>query len=54
MVVIQSDLQFVHLSEEIETLYHCRYSKDVRRTEWQALTIATIARFTHSPYTTDS
>ena len=46
---IQSDLQLEHLSEEVEaTIYHCRYSKDVRN-KWQALTIAML---THSPCTT--
>ena len=39
------------LSEERETTMHlCGYSEDVHRTKWQALTIA---RLTHSPYTTE-
>ena len=47
---IQSNLQYVHLSEERETtIYCCRYSKDVHRTKCQA---PTIARLIHSPYAT--
>ena len=46
---IQSDLQYVHLSEERETIYRCRYSKDVHRTKCQALTII---RLTHFAYPT--
>ena len=45
---IQSDLQLVHLSEERETIYCYRYSKDAHRNKCKALTIA---RLTHSPYT---
>ena len=37
---IQSDLQQVHLSEERETIYRCRYIKDVHRNKCQALTVA--------------
>ena len=37
---IQSNLQLVHLSEEGETIYRCRYSKDVHRNKCKALTIA--------------
>ena len=43
---IQNDL---HLSEERETIYLCRYSKDVHRTKCQALTTPSLTR---SPYTT--
>ena len=35
---IQSDLQWVHLSEERETILFCRYSKDVHGTKCQPLT----------------
>ena len=46
----QSDLQSVHFSEEgVTTIYRYRYSKDVHRIKCQALTIA---RLTHSPFTT--
>ena len=41
--------QEVDLSEEIETIYFCRYSKDVHRNNCQALTIASL---TNSTYTT--
>ena len=37
------------MSEEGETIYRCRYSKDVHRSKWQA---PTIAKLIHSPYTT--
>ena len=47
---MQSGLQYVPLSEEGETtIYLRRYSKDVHRTECQALTIT---RLTHHLYTT--
>ena len=39
----------MHFSEERETIYLCLYSKNVHRTKCQALTIA---KLTHSPYTT--
>ena len=45
---IQSNLQEVHLSEERETIYRCRYSKDVHGTKCQS---PTIARLTQSLYT---
>ena len=45
---IRSDL---HLSEERDTIYRRRYSKDVHRTKCQALTIA---RLTHSRKQQDS
>ena len=47
---IQSNLQRVPLAEEGgTTIYRCRYSKDVHRTECQGKTIAGL---THSRYTT--
>ena len=44
-----SDLQRVDLPEEGETIYRCRYDKDVDRTKCKTLTIS---RLTHSPYIT--
>ena len=35
----------VHFSEDGQTIYGCRYSKDCRRTKCQALTIARLTNF---------
>ena len=49
-VLLNPPLTTADLSEESETtIYRCWYSKDVHRTKCQALTVA---RLTHSPYTT--
>ena len=42
-------MKYIVQKTQETTIYLCRYSKDVHRTKYQALTIT---RLTHSPYTT--